>query len=117
MGADYVQSYTVHADGSILSDITYTTDNKDLTEIPRFGSVITLPASFDNYEYYGRGPIENYVDRKNAAMLGIYESKVQDQYVPYLRPQENGNKTDVRWLTLTDSDASDCKWKRRNPWG
>ncbi len=117
VAADYVQSYTVHADGSILSDITYTTDNKDLTEIPRFGSVITLPVAFDNYEYYGRGPVENYVDRKDAAMLGIYESKVQDQYIPYLRPQENGNKTDVRWLTLTNDDGFGLKVEALQPMG
>ncbi len=117
VAADYVQSYTVHADGSILSDITYTTDNKDLTEIPRFGSVITLPVAFDNYEYYGRGPVENYVDRKDAAMLGIYQSKVQDQYVPYLRPQENGNKTDVRWLILTDDDGFGLKVEALQPMG
>lgn len=117
VAADYIQSYTVNADGSILSDITYTTENKDLTEIPRFGSVIILPVSFDNYRYYGRGPVENYVDRKDAAMLGIYESKVKDQYVPYLRPQENGNKTDVRWLTLTDENGFGLKVEALQPMG
>ncbi len=117
VAADYIQSYTVRADGSILSDIVYTTENKDLTEIPRFGSVITLPVTFDNYVYYGRGPVENYVDRNDAAMLGIYESKVKDQYVPYLRPQENGNKTDVRWLTLTDGDGFGLRVEAPQPMG
>jgi len=109
VAADYNQTYTVKGDGSIEVLVSYTTENKELTEIPRFGNVLTLPVSYNNYRYYGRGPVENYVDRKDAALLGIYESKVKDQYVSYLRPQENGNKTDVRWLTLTDESGYGLK--------
>jgi beta-galactosidase len=117
VAADYTQTYTVNADGSILVDVYYSTENKELKEIPRFGNVLTLPVSFDTYQYYGRGPVENYVDRKDAALLGIYESKVKDQYVPYLRPQENGNKTDVRWMTLTDDAGFGLKAEGLQPMG
>lgn len=71
-------------------------------EIPRFGNIITLPEDLTELTFYGRGPEENYVDRNWGTTLGIYHSTVKRQYHPYIRPQETGNKTDVRWLTLTN---------------
>jgi beta-galactosidase len=68
--------------------------------------VMTLAKEYENFMFYGRGPWENYADRNNAAHIGIYSSKVADQYVPYTRPQENGYKTDVRWLTLPNLQIS-----------
>jgi beta-galactosidase len=117
VAADYIQSYTVNGTGDIIVDVQYVTSNNEIKEIPRFGNTIILPLQLDNYRYYGRGPVENYVDRKDAALLGIYESKVKDQYVPYLRPQENGNKTDVRWLTLTNNAGFGLKVEGRQPMG
>jgi len=117
VSADYTQTYTVNGNGTIKVDVQYKTTNTDITEIPRFGNQIILPVELDNYRYYGRGPVENYVDRCAGAMLGIYESKVKDQYVPYLRPQENGNKTDVRWLTLTDNAGFGLKLEGVQPMG
>lgn len=67
----------------------------------RFGMQMPMPVEFDEIEYYGRGPGENYVDRNHSADLGIYRQKVADQFYPYIRPQENGNKTDIRvWRQL-----------------
>ena len=63
---------------------------------------MTLPVEFDNISWYGRGPHENYWDRKTGAPVRVYSGKVMEQYHPYIRPQENGNKTDVRWVTLTN---------------
>jgi beta-galactosidase len=74
-----------------------------LPEMPRFGMIFSLKKDLNNFNYYGRGPWENYQDRNTASFKGIYNSAVADQYVPYTRPQENGYKTDVRWLTLTNS--------------
>ena len=71
-------------------------------EIPRFGNIITLPEDLTELTFYGRGPEENYIDRNWGTTLGIYHSTVKRQYHPYIRPQETGNKTDVRWLTLTN---------------
>jgi beta-galactosidase len=63
-----------------------------------------MPVSFSTLEYFGRGPMENYCDRKYCANVGLYKSDVKEQYVPYVRPQENGHKTDARYLALYDSD-------------
>jgi beta-galactosidase len=64
-----------------------------------------MPVIFDRIAYYGRGPFENYPDRKSAANLGIYRQTVEEQYYPYIRPQENGNKCDMRWWKITDADG------------
>jgi beta-galactosidase len=63
---------------------------------------MSLPGGFERVEWYGRGPHENYVDRNSGAAIGRYAGTIDDQYVAYIMPQENGNKTDVRWLTLTN---------------
>jgi hypothetical protein len=73
-----------------------------LPEIPRIGMFFRLPGTYGNLNWYGRGPHENYQDRKTSAFVGEYKSTVDEQYTPYIRPQENGYKTDTRWLTLTD---------------
>ena len=66
---------------------------------------MTLPANCKNFTYYGRGPYENYIDRWSASYLGIYEQSTDRQFFPYVRPQESGNKCDVRWLELTDDEG------------
>ena len=68
-----------------------------VANIFRFGMQMVMPKSFENISYYGRGPVENYIDRKWATELGVYNQTVTDQFYAYIRPQENGNKTDVRW--------------------
>ncbi|NOU65558.1 DUF4981 domain-containing protein [Paenibacillus sp. LMG 31461] len=77
----------------------------NLPEIPEIGMMFRLDASFENLKWYGKGPHENHWDRAESARLGIYQGKVVDQYVPYLRPQECGNKTEVRWAELTRVDG------------
>jgi beta-galactosidase len=95
--------YTVLGSGDILVDNTLTKASPSLPELPRVGTSLVLPGRFDRYEWFGRGPFENYWDRKTAALVGRYASAVADLYTPYVRPQENGNRTDVRWAALTDS--------------
>jgi len=73
-----------------------------LPPLPRFGVRFQMPDAFDRFTWYGRGPHESYIDRKESARVGLYRGTVQEQYVPYIRPQENGNKSDVRWAALTD---------------
>lgn len=84
---------------------TATLIEKDMEwpELPRFGTIIDLPGRYNNLTWYGRGPYENYWDRNTAAFVGLYRSTVREQYFPYIRPQENGYKTDTRWLALQDS--------------
>jgi len=79
-------------------------ENIDISELPRFGMTMYLNPEFNQLKWYGRGPQENYWDRKNGYKIGIYESTTEEQYVPYIRPQENSNLTDVRWATLRNKN-------------
>jgi beta-galactosidase len=79
--------------------------------------LFSLKNDLDNFSYYGRGPWENYQDRNTSSLKGIYQSKVADQYVPYTRPQENGYKTDVRWLTLTNNSGNGIEIEGLQPLG
>ena len=67
--------------------------------------VLTLKPEFEKLRWYGRGPFENYSDRKRAALVDLYDSTVTDQYIPYIMPQEHGNHTDVRWVLLGSESA------------
>jgi len=86
--------------GDIIINNKFVPGSSNLPEMPRFGMMMTLPGEFENISWYGRGPHENYWDRKTGAAVGVYSGKVMDYYHPYIRPQENGNKTDVRWIAL-----------------
>ncbi len=98
-------TYTVNADGSLTITANYKTSSAELPELMRFGMNMELSNRFNTFTWYGRGPWENYVDRKEDAFIGVWKGDVADQAFPYYRPQEAGNKTDVRWLTLTDKDG------------
>ncbi len=74
-----------------------------------------LPPALEQLTWYGRGPWENYSDRKAAAMVGVYHSTVTHEYVPYIMPQEYGHKTDVRWLRLTDAAGRGLQVNGRPP--
>ena len=74
---------------------------RNIMEVPRIGVRFRLPASMDQIQYFGRGPEENYIDRHRGTLVGLYKSKAWDLYTPYVRPQENGHHTDVRWLSAT----------------
>ena len=69
------------------------------------GVILTLPAGFDQFTWLGRGPEESYADRKAGVAVGLYSGSVDEQYVPYIMPQENGNKTDVRWAVVTNESG------------
>lgn len=98
-------TYTIFPCGKIHVSNKFIID-KSLPDLPRLGVVMTLPAGFENLRWFGRGPFENYWDRKRAALVDLYESTVTGQYVPYIVPQEHGNHTDVRWLELRASTAA-----------
>jgi len=106
VASDYIITYAMNADGSLTVNATYNAGTNKLPEMPRFGMIFSLKEQLDNFNYYGRGPWENYSDRNTASLKGIYQSKVADQYVPYTRPQENGNKTDIHWMTLTNNSGN-----------
>ncbi|MDQ0972527.1 beta-galactosidase [Neobacillus niacini] len=100
--------YTIMGDGEITVDYQLEPGN-DLSEIPEVGMLTTLDGRFDTITWYGKGPYENYWDKEKGAKIGIYSGKVKDQYVPYLRPQECGNKTGVRWALLTNQQGEGLK--------
>jgi beta-galactosidase len=104
--AGYVTTYTIFSSADVIIKNQFSKVSDGIPEIPRMGMQMQVPEEFMNLKWYGRGPHENYVDRKTSADVGLYESTVDDQYVPYIRPQENGYKTDTRWLTLTDENGS-----------
>ncbi len=100
---DYEMIHKVYSDGRIqVSGRFLETQAEELPELPRFGMTLELPPSFEHIKWYGRGPHENYCDRKTSAFIGAYESTVAEQYHPYIRPQENGNKTETRCLSLSN---------------
>jgi beta-galactosidase len=102
----YATSYTISGSADIVIKNQFSKISDKIPEIPRMGMQMQLPEEFVNLKWLGRGPHENYVDRKTSAYVGLYESTVADQYTPYIRPQENGYKTDTRWLTLTDDNGT-----------
>ncbi len=95
--------YLIFADGII--QVTNDVRTQGLAQLPRLGVTLALPRSLDTLTWLGRGPHESYVDRKRSADVGLYTGKVADQLENYVRPQDNGNKTDVRWATLTDGQG------------
>jgi beta-galactosidase len=115
VASDYRIVYTMALDGSVTVNISYKAGINELPEMPRFGSIMTLSREYDNFTWYGRGPWENYTDRNTASLIGVYSSKVADQYTPYTRPQENGYKTDVRWLTLTNNNGDGIRIEGMQP--
>ncbi|WP_159638064.1 glycoside hydrolase family 2 TIM barrel-domain containing protein [Sphingobacterium composti Ten et al. 2007 non Yoo et al. 2007] len=107
--------YTINKDGSLTVDATYKALGDNLPELPRFGLNFELQNRFHNFTWYGRGPRENYVDRKFDTFMGIWKGDVKDQAHAYYRPQETGNKTDVRWLTLTDDNGKGIRIEGAQP--
>jgi beta-galactosidase len=103
--AHVVVIYTVTKDGSLNVNATYKALDNNLPEMMRFGMKMELKRDFENFTWYGRGPWENYVDRNQDTFMGIWKGKVKDQAFAYYRPQETGNKTDVRWLSLTNDEG------------
>ena len=82
-----------------------TSDTAKISDMYRFGMLMQLPYAMSNSKYYGRGPIENYSDRNECMRLGIYSQDAKEQYFPYIRPQESGTKSDIRWWQQTGADG------------
>jgi len=101
-------TWTIRGDGSLEMDNRFECSSS-LATLPRVGVVMRVDEKFKKFRWYGRGPFENYSDRKESVDTGVWRSTVDEQYVSYVRPQENGNKEDVRWLTLTDDTGTGLK--------
>jgi beta-galactosidase len=91
--------------GDVVVESHFEPQRDSMPQMPRFGMKVTIPGEYEHVAWYGRGPHESYWDRKAGAPVGRYDGTVSDQFFPYIRPQETGNKTDVRWMALTDSSG------------
>ena len=111
VAATLTLTYEIHAGGvmCVTQGIAFKDDAKDIPEMLRFGMVMDIPYQMDVSEFYGRGPIENYADRRYSQRLGIYRQTVDEQFYPYIRPQETGTKGDIRWWTQTDGHGNGIK--------
>ena len=98
--------YRLHSNGQLEIDYTYISIKKELPNIPRLGMYMTLSNNFTDVKWYGKGPKESYWDRKTGQKTGLYSGNIKDQFEYYSRPQETGNKTDVRWMEVSSGDIT-----------
>ena len=101
LGVECVCTYTILGSGDLIIDV-HGIPKGEFPVLPRIGLQMTVPEDLDHVSWYGRGPGECYVDSKQANRVGVYSCLVDDLYVPYVYPQENGNRTDVRWVSLAN---------------
>jgi beta-galactosidase len=100
IGADYTLNYQLNGNGKLQIEATYTPLCDTIPLIPKFGMRVRIPENFNNIDWYGRGPYENYPDRKTGSLIGLYNSKLTNFITPYPAPQDNANRCDVRWFSL-----------------
>lgn len=99
----YLSKYTIDVDGCVTFDIWfYAAPHQFHSALPRIGNLLQMPSQFDQVSWFGRGPHENYWDRKTSAFVGRYAKSVDELYFPYVRPQENGYRSDVRSVTFSN---------------
>ena len=114
--ARVLMEYRVNDQGAMeITEQLIPGTKRDLPGLFRFGVQIPMPKSFENLEYYGRGPFENYADRKAASFLGRWTQTVTEQYYPYIKPQENGTRTDLRWLRITNQRGRGLEIQAEEP--
>ena len=115
--ADYTMTYDITESGEVNISASFTPNGKEeeLPEMLRFGVNIPMPQSMDISKFYGRGPVENYSDRRSGAFLGQYELTSEQQAHAYVRPQETGTRSDIRWWRQTDKGGRGLKITSNNP--
>ncbi|MEH6309008.1 glycoside hydrolase family 2 TIM barrel-domain containing protein [Olivibacter sp. CPCC 100613] len=109
--AEMIQRYTIYPNGSLLVNNQFKAIKGEHKVLMRAGNNLTLNRSLHRIDFYGRGPWENYWDRKSASLVGLYKQKLEEQYFPYARPQESGNKSDVRWVSLTNDKGRGLRFE------
>jgi len=114
--AELKMTYTLSEDGEIIVRQQLKTDKEaKVSQMFRYGMQLQMPKKFDEVKYYGRGPIENYCDRNSSEFIGVYNNKVADEYFNYVRPQESGNHTDIRWFRVIDKDGKGLEFYSNAP--
>ncbi len=105
------QEFTVFGDGTIKVANRFIAINGKYPLLLRVGNDLVMNKQLDQIQWYGRGPWENYWDRKTASLVGIYKQTIREQYFPYARPQESGNKADVRWVSFTNKQGKGLRFE------
>ena len=105
VGGVHTTHYQLFGNGEVVVRGDLHLSEPELPNLPKYGMTLTLPRSLDQVEWFGRGPQESYRDRKTGAPVGLYSSSVDGLFTPYIRPQENGNRADVRWVALSNSEG------------
>ncbi len=109
-------TYIVNGDGAVKVSESFTADKSaKVSDMFRFGMQMQMPLSFNHIQYYGRGPIENYQDRNHSTNIGIYNQTVADQFFSYIRPQETGTKTDIRYWKQLNNSGNGLEFVAENP--
>ena len=109
-------TYTINNEGAVkVNQRMAAAQDVAVPDMFRFGMQMVMPESFERISYYGRGPIENYIDRKHSTDLGIYNQTVTEQFYAYIRPQENGTKTDIRWWKLFNDEGKGLQFVAAEP--
>jgi len=109
IGAKYDLKYTINGQGQIQVEASYVPTNIAIQQIPKFGMRMQIPANYETINWYGRGPVENYPDRKTGAMIGLYELKLENFITNYVAPQDNANRCDVRWFSFSEQNGHNIK--------
>lgn len=111
-GAELQLSYTINNAGEVrVTQEMFTQGGKDISGMFRFGMRMDMPSDYDRIDFYGRGPVENYSDRNHSTLLGRYKQSVAEQFYPYIRPQETGTKTDMRWFRVLNISGDGLEFR------
>ena len=107
VAADLTLTYSITNDTQIKVEMDYKPTATNLSVMPKFGMRMRIPADYTQIKYYGRGPWENYPDRKRSAFLGIYEMPLSEYETEYIHPQDNGNRCDIRWFEISSAGKAE----------
>ena len=114
--ATLTMTYNLTADGEVIVREQLSVDeNAKVSNMFRYGMQLQMPQQYNTVLYYGRGPIESYIDRQSSQFLGVYQNKVADEYYPYIRPQESGNHTDIRWFRVLNEQGCGLEFYSNAP--
>ena len=107
VAADLTLTYSITNDTQIKVEMDYKPTATNLSVMPKFGMRMRIPSNYTQIKYYGRGPWENYPDRKRSAFLGIYEMPLSEYETEYIHPQDNGNRCDIRWFEISSAGKAE----------
>ena len=109
-------TYAITTKGEVVvREQMFVDKDAKISDLFRFGMQLQMPKQYDQVEYYGRGPVENYIDRNNSEFVGVYKNAVLKEYYEYVRPQESGNHTDVRWFSVIDNSGNGLQFYSNAP--